>query len=144
QGRIQKRIQKRRHQHPVQRQNPSVCGWCIDYGQPMTVIANPEDSRTPKEDLASIGFDKLKPNVHADKADKYFDDSYENVSPEDLVKNYEDKHILDVRSTSEYKEGNVENAHHVHFGHLDEKEVPFSTDDTIYVHCQSGVRSAIA
>ena len=119
-------------------------GWYIDYGQPMTVIANPEDSRTLQEDLASIGFDNLKLIVPADKADKYFDDSYENVSPEDLVKNYEDKHILDVRSTSEYKEGNVENAHHVHFGHLDEKEVPFSTDDTIYVHCQSGVRSAIA
>ncbi|TVT27743.1 MBL fold metallo-hydrolase [Salinicoccus cyprini] len=119
-------------------------GWYVDYDQPMTVIADPEDSRTLQEDLASIGFDNLELIVPEDKADKYFDDSYENVIPEDFVKNYEDKHVLDVRSTAEYKEGNLDNAHHVHFGHVDEKEVPFSTDDTIYVHCQSGVRSAIA
>lgn len=119
-------------------------GWYLDYDQPMTVIANPEYSKTLQEDFASIGFDNLKLIVPEDKADKYFDDSYENVTPEELVENHEDKHILDVRSTSEYKEGNLDNAHHVHFGHLDEKEVPFNTDDTIYVHCQSGVRSAIA
>ncbi|MFC3418680.1 rhodanese-like domain-containing protein [Salinicoccus hispanicus] len=119
-------------------------GWYVDYDRPMTVIADPEDSRTLQEDLASIGFDNLELIVPEDKADKYFDDSYENVTPEDFVENYKNNHILDVRSTSEYKEGNLDNAHHVHFGHLDDKEVPFSTDDTVYVHCQSGVRSAIA
>lgn len=119
-------------------------GWYVDYDQPMTVIANPEDSKTLQEDLASIGFDNLELIVPEDKADKYFDDKYENISPEDFVQDLENKHILDVRSTSEYKESSLDNAHHVHFGHLDEKEVPFSTDDTVYVHCQSGVRSAIA
>ncbi|WP_020007177.1 MBL fold metallo-hydrolase [Salinicoccus albus] len=119
-------------------------GWYVDYDQPMTVIADPEYTKTLQEDLASIGFDHLELIVPEEKVDKYFDDSYENVSPEDLIKNYENKHILDVRSTSEYTKGNVDNAHHIHFGHLDEKEVPFGTDDTIYVHCQSGVRSAIA
>ena len=119
-------------------------GWYVDYDQPMTVIANPEDSRTLQEDLASIGFDNLELIIPEDKADKYFDDAYENVSPEEFVQDLENKHILDVRSSSEYKAGNLDNAHHVHFGQLDEKEVPFSTEDTVYVHCQSGVRSAIA
>ena len=119
-------------------------GWYVDYDQPMTVIANPEDSRTLQEDLASIGFDNLEMIIPEDKADKYFDDAYENVSPEEFVQGLENKHILDVRSSSEYKAGNLDNAHHVHFGQLDEKEVPFSTEDTVYVHCQSGVRSAIA
>jgi len=119
-------------------------GWYIDYDQPMTAIANPEDSKTLQEDLASIGFDKLKLIVPSDQAEQYFDASYDSVSPEDFVENYGDRNILDVRSTAEYKEGNLENAHHLHFGQLDEKEVPFDKKDRIYVHCQSGVRSAIA
>ncbi len=119
-------------------------GWYIDYDQPMTAIANPEDGKTLQEDLASIGFDKLKLIVPSDQAEQYFDASYDSVSPEDFVGNYGDRNILDVRSTAEYKEGNLENAHHLHFGQLDEKEVPFDKKDRIYVHCQSGVRSAIA
>src|SRR5699024_774535 len=79
-----------------------------------------------------------------DQAEKYFNDSYENISPEDLIKNHEDKNILDVRSISEYNSGNLDNAKHLHFGQLDKKEVPFDKEDKIYVHCQSGVRSAIA
>lgn len=129
---------------PYNRKFLQFAGWYIDYNEPMTVIANPEDSKALQEDLASIGFDKLQLIVPIDQADKYFDDSYENVSSEDFVQDYEDKHILDVRSTAEYKAGNLENAHHLHFGQLDEKEVPFDKKDTIYVHCQSGVRSAIA
>jgi len=119
-------------------------GWYIDYDQPMTVIADPKDSRTLQEDLASIGYDKLQLIIPIEKAEQYFDDAYENVSAEEFVSNFEDKNILDVRSVSEYNSGSLENAHHLHFGQLDEKEVPFDRDDTVYVHCQSGVRSAIA
>ncbi|MET3110901.1 hydroxyacylglutathione hydrolase [Salinicoccus halitifaciens] len=119
-------------------------GWYVDYDQPMTVIAKPEDSKRLQKDLASIGFDNLRLIVPEDEADRYFDDSYENVSVEDFIHNHEEKKILDVRARSEYEAGNVENAHHIHFGHLDEKEVPFDKDDTIHVHCQSGIRSAIA
>jgi len=119
-------------------------GWYIDYDQPMTVIADPKDSRTLQEDLASIGYDNLQLIVPVDQAEQYFDDAYENVSAENFIDNHDDKHILDVRSAAEYDNGNLENAHHLHFGQLDEKEVPFGQDDTIYVHCQSGVRSAIA
>lgn len=119
-------------------------GWYIDYNKPMTVIADPEISHALQEDLASIGFDNLELIVPADRAHKYFNDSYENVAPDNFVKSFDDRNILDVRSISEYQSGNLDNAHHIHFGQLDGKSLPFSTDDTIYVHCQSGVRSAIA
>ncbi|AKG74988.1 MBL fold metallo-hydrolase [Salinicoccus halodurans] len=119
-------------------------GWYIDYDQPMTAIANPEDGKTLQEDLASIGYDSLQLIVPVEEAGRYFDDAYENVSSEEFITNFEDKNILDVRSASEYNNGNLENAHHLHFGQLDEKEVPFDENDAIYVHCQSGVRSAIA
>ena len=119
-------------------------GWYIDYDQPMTVIGNPEDSRVLQEDLASIGYDNLQLIVPAGEAEQYYDDAYENVSAAEFISNFKDRNILDVRSASEYNNGSLENAHHLHFGQLDEKEVPFDADDTIYVHCQSGVRSAIA
>jgi len=129
---------------PYNRKFLQFAGWYIDYDQPMTVIADPKDSKELQEDLASIGFDNLELIVPQDQAEKYFNDSYENISPEDLIKNHEDKNILDVRSISEYNSGNLDNAKHLHFGQLDKKEVPFDKEDKIYVHCQSGVRSAIA
>ncbi len=119
-------------------------GWYVNYNEPMTVIANPEDSQSIQEELASIGFDNLQLIVPADQADKYFNDSYENISPEILVQNIDGINILDVRSSSEYNAGKLESAAHIHFGKLQNAEIPFSKEDKIYVHCQSGVRSAIA
>lgn len=129
---------------PYNRKFLQFAGWYIDYDQPMTMIADPKDSRELQEDLASIGFDNIELIVPADQAERYFNDSYQNISPEDLVNNHKDNNILDVRSLSEYNSENLENARHLHFGQLDKKDVPFDKEDTIYVHCQSGVRSAIA
>lgn len=119
-------------------------GWYVDYDAPMTVIAEPTDSEDLQKDLAGIGFDDLQLIVPAEEAEKYFDDKYENISPEGFAEGYEDKKVLDVRSKGEYEAGNLANAEHLHFGQLDSKEVPYGKKDAIYVHCQSGVRSAIA
>ncbi|GAB3067852.1 rhodanese-like domain-containing protein [Salinicoccus sesuvii] len=119
-------------------------GWYIDYDMPMTVFANPEDSTRLQKDLASIGFDNLQLIVPIEESDKYYDDTYDNLSPEQLVQGHQNKNILDVRSTSEYKTGSLGNSHHIHFGQLDKHDLPFNREETIYVHCQSGIRSAIA
>lgn len=129
---------------PYNRKFLQFAGWFINYDELMTVIADPEDSSEIQKDLASIGFDNLQLIVPADQAEQYFDAYYGSISPEDFAENYGEKHVLDVRSASEYEEGNLDNAQHVHFGHTDEEKVPFDKADTIYVHCQSGVRSAIA
>ena len=119
-------------------------GWYINYDEPMTIIGNPDDSTSLQKDLASIGFDNLELIISEEQASQYFDASYENISPEEFVELYEDKKVLDVRSAAEYKDGNLSTAAHIHFGQLDNKDIPFNQDDTIFVHCQSGVRSAIA
>ncbi|WP_411842414.1 MBL fold metallo-hydrolase [Salinicoccus sp. HZC-1] len=119
-------------------------GWYLDYGQPMTVVANPEDSESIQADLASIGFDHLQTIIPMESVDEYSNDAYRNISPEDFTKGYEEKNILDVRTTSEYEQSHLKEAEHIHFGHLDQKEIPFDKNDEIYIHCQSGVRSAIA
>lgn len=129
---------------PYNRKFLSFAGWFIDYNQPMTVIAPPEINRELQKDLASIGYDQLKLIVPANEAAKYFDDSYENVSPETFNQNYKDAHVLDVRTAAEYEEDNVDGAVLTHYGHLFKKDLPFDKQDKIYVHCRSGVRSSIA
>lgn len=119
-------------------------GWYLDYNQPLTVIADEELSETLQEDLASIGYDHLERIVPIHGVSKFENDSYQSIEPAEFTKVYMDKRILDVRTMSEYKNDHLDNAVHIHFGHLDKKEIPFSKDDEIYVHCQSGVRSAIA
>ena len=121
-------------------------GWYVDFSQPMTLIADPENSEKLQKDFASIGFDDIALIVPEDKIEQYVDASYENVQPAELTADYENKNILDVRSKSEYQEDNLKNAKHLHFGQLtsEDKEVPFDKEDEIFVHCQSGVRSAIA
>lgn len=121
-------------------------GWFINYDEPMTVIADPVIAEELQKDLASIGYDNLQLIVPEDQASAYFNDRYDNISAEKFVEGYEHTHnILDVRSTAEYKAGNLEKAAHIHYGHLREAEIPFTQkDETIYVHCQSGLRSAMA
>lgn len=119
-------------------------GWYLDYDQALTVIADPQDSEAIQRDLASIGFDKLEQIIPIEEFEKYTDDSYEKVRAEELIENYQRKNILDVRAANEYKEGHLDKAHNIHFGHLDTADIPFDKEETIYVYCQSGVRSAVA
>ncbi|WP_411843202.1 MBL fold metallo-hydrolase [Salinicoccus sp. HZC-1] len=129
---------------PYNKKFLQFAGWYIDYNQPMTVIADPKISEILQKDLASIGYDKLELIVPEEKADKYFNDSYENVSTEIFASDYKNAKVLDVRTAKEYSAGNVEDAAQVHYGHLLNKDLPFDKKDKIYVHCQSGIRSAIA
>lgn len=119
-------------------------GWYINYNEPMTIIADPENSVSLQEDFASIGFDNIQLIVPIDQAEQYFDDAYANISPEIFTQEMDSKNILDVRTNSEYNSGNLESAAHIHFGKLQNADIPYSNADKIYVHCQSGVRSAIA
>src|SRR5699024_12320502 len=84
----------------------------------MTLIANPKKSESLQKDFASIGSDNIELIVPEDKIDQYADASYENISPAELTADYENKNILDVRSKSEYRKGNLKNAEHLHFGQL--------------------------
>lgn len=119
-------------------------GWFVDYAAPMTIIADPDDSEAIQKDLASIGYDDVELIIPADAAAEEADDAYQNISPEEFVRNIHTKNILDVRDATEFAEGHLENAKNVHFGVADKADLPFAQDETFYVHCQTGVRSAIA
>ena len=130
---------------PYNKKFLSFAGWYIDYDQSLTVIADTDILEALQKDLASIGFDDLQLIVPADQATKYVDNTYESIAAKDFSHIYEGKQILDVRTIGEFNAGNLGEVTHIHFGQLLKGNLPF-TDPTepIYVHCQSGVRSAIA
>lgn len=78
-------------------------GWYVDFDQPMTLIADPENTEQLQKYFAAIGFDDIALIIPEDKVDQYVDASYVNVQPAELMADYENKNILDVRSKSEYR-----------------------------------------
>lgn len=52
--------------------------------------------------------------------------------------------LLDVRSLPEYQAGHIDGAVHIPLDQLRERIAELPADKTVYVHCQSGLRSYIA
>src|SRR5699024_12670406 len=69
---------------------------------------------------------------------------YHHSTPEQSKEIYKEINILDFRTTVEQKVAYVQKATHNHYGHLLNSTIPFPKETPLYVHCQSGVRSAIA
>ena len=62
------------------------------------------------------------------------------ISANDLVDRLKRKHILiDVRTPNEYYQGHINTARHLPLDHI--QNYSQKTDETIYVICQSGMRS---
>jgi hydroxyacylglutathione hydrolase len=56
----------------------------------------------------------------------------------------ESRRVLDVRRSTEWREGHIGNAEHFYLGDLEELAQDLPRDTPIAVHCQGGTRSAIA
>ncbi|WP_414047457.1 MBL fold metallo-hydrolase [Macrococcus equi] len=115
-------------------------GWYLDYEAPIQLVVSFEDVQKAANDLKLIGFDHVVGYVKDVKGT-----SIEQIEPEDFkVIDKSSINILDVRNNQEWNESHFDEARHVHFGKLEKEDIPFDKSETIYVHCQSGVRSAIA
>lgn len=119
-------------------------GWFVDYEEPMTVIANPDDIQSIQKDLALIGYDKVAFIVPVNQIDAYLNASYQTIEADDFLDLEGDLQVLDVRDPKEWEKGHLPGAQNSHFGLLEEAELDFDPKKAVYVHCQSGVRSAIA
>ena len=73
-------------------------------------------------------------------------DEITKIDAETLQNKLENEEItlLDVRETSEYKGGHIEGAVNAPLSSLDANELPYPKDESIYVICRSGNRSAQA
>lgn len=120
----------------------SFVGWYLNYEEPLQLIGDFSTVQKAADELKLIGFDKVKGYLPGNKVKG---EGYEQIEALDFkALNKENLHILDVRSQQEWNESHFDNAAHLHFGKLLKEQIPFDKDEEIYVHCQSGVRSAIA
>lgn len=113
-------------------------GFFLDYNSPITLVSDKEtDVQNAVHTLQLIGFDSV--------------DGFEEPKNEVETKQIdskevtgEEKQLLDVRNDNEWNNGHLSNAKHIPHNLLHVTEVPFNKDETLYVHCQSGIRSSIA
>ncbi|TDM12727.1 MBL fold metallo-hydrolase [Macrococcus lamae] len=116
-------------------------GWYLDYDMELQFIGDYEEVQKAAAELKLIGFDRVSGYM---PTNKIRGKRYEQIEPE-VFKSLDKKiNILDVRTDQEWNDSHFDEAAHLHYGKLLNETVPYEKDQTIYVHCQSGVRSAIA
>lgn len=127
---------------PYNKKFLSFAGWYLNYEEPLQLIGDFEIVQKAANELKLIGFDTVTGYLPGNKVNG---PAYEQIESADFkAKDKERINILDVRTQKEWDDSHFEGAKHLHFGKLLREEIPFKQDDDIYVHCQSGVRSAIA
>ncbi|GAA0317075.1 persulfide dioxygenase-sulfurtransferase CstB [Oceanobacillus oncorhynchi subsp. oncorhynchi] len=130
------------HQHgtvniPFDKNFINQIGWYLNYNQPINLAGDNQTVQDAAHVLQLIGFDIVKGYVKPE--DEVIS---QHVHSKDITG--EEKNVLDVRNDSEWNQGHLKQAVHIPHGKLLEREVPFDTNEPVFVHCQSGVRSSIA
>ena len=120
----------------------SFAGWYVNYETPLQLIGNFEQVQQAAAELKLIGFDRVTGYMAESRISG---DSYQQIEPIEFKKmDKQQINILDVRTDQEWNQSHFEGAAHVHYGKLLKETLPYEKNEVIYVHCQSGVRSAIA
>ncbi|MGR9048331.1 MBL fold metallo-hydrolase [Halobacillus faecis] len=133
---------------PYNRSFTNWAGWLIEYDQKIVVISSNETIPAIKRSLESIGLDDLVGYVDESEVNDYGGlETYASITAEELenkFRGHEDYVIIDVRNDSEWDDDHIEEAQHIMLGKLKESMEDIPSDKTPIVHCQSGMRSAIA
>ncbi|XVQ07593.1 MBL fold metallo-hydrolase [Spirillospora sp. CA-255316] len=125
--------------------------WTIPWGKPVTLLAHSADEiAVAQRELARVGIDRPAAAAVGSPADWVVRDeaprSFRRADFADLAAARErgdDVVILDVRRASERREDRIEGSVHIpiHEVHQRLHEVP---GGTVWVHCATGMRAAIA
>ena len=137
---------------PLGKDFPTWSGWLLPYDRPIYFIA--ESSNATNEaarDLALVGIDNLKGFFDA-KALKLWSEESGNLERTTSVNwdeaeravTEEKAFIVDVRGLSEWNEGYVPGAKHLHLGHLHTADLSgLPRGCPLLLYCRSGYRSGI-
>jgi len=124
-------------------------GWLIPWGTPLTLIgANSKQVAEVQRELVRIGIDRPAAQTTA-PVEKLAADRplarYRTASFADLAQARRDGevHVLDVRRDTEWNDSHLDGAQHIPLHCLPDRvdEIP---SGTVWVHCASGFRAAIA
>lgn len=136
---------------PLNGSFPNWAGWLLPYDRPIRLVA--EDQGQADEaarDLALIGLDGTVGWFGPDALDAWAAsrgalETLREVTWEeaDRMAAEGDAVLVDVRQTTEWNEGHVEGARHVHLGYLRGRTDELPRDRPVLLYCRSGARSAI-
>jgi hydroxyacylglutathione hydrolase len=130
----------------------TYAGTVLTYDRPIVLIAKSmEQAYGAIRQLALIGLDNIGGWAVLDvlqqvqSAGRHLA-SILTIDPQTLAGRLQSNgpRVIDVRGTSEWKEGHVPKATHVYLGDLAERTADLRRDEPIVVHCESGTRSSIA
>lgn len=124
-------------------------GWMIDYDKPFVLVAANDEMEDITRKLMRIGLDNVAgfvADVTQWQQAGHALQKLHLIELEELTQAYKDPsyHVLDVRGYSEYANGHIPGASHIHVGYLRQHLDELPRDKKLVVSCQTGFRSSIA
>lgn len=131
---------------PFDRSLPTVVGSYVMPGKAIYLVADEEDIDAIVRDIIRIGLDDIRGFVRSEDLASTELTTIEVIKFGDLVMRLDDPSvcIVDVRSQEEVETGYVEGSIHIPYVRLLARMDELPKEKTLLVHCQSGVRSAVA
>lgn len=127
---------------------PEAAGsFIVDETTPLVLLLeNESDLEEAVRQLIRIGYDQLVGWMPVDEALESDTETstFQQIEQQDLpqVLKVKPGHVLDVRRLSEFKQGHFEGAQQIAHTRLARQIDEVPKDETIYVHCGSGMRAA--
>lgn len=133
---------------PLNKQFNTVAGSYITGDENIVLIVNEHRLEEAVRDLYRIGLDNVKGYITLKDLEIYKNKGGQIDTLEtgtfDTIANQSDGDVLDVRKATEYEEGHVDDAVNIAHTRLLSRKDELDKTTKYYVHCQSGVRSAVA
>ena len=136
---------------PLANDFPTWCGWLLPYDRPIYFVAASQDiANEAARDLAFIGMDAVAGYFDEEALERWRDEKGElettaviDWEAAEVAVRDENALLVDVRRTTEWNEGHVAGARHVHLGYLRGRRDELPTDRPILLYCRTGNRSGI-
>ncbi len=131
---------------PFDKSFPTVVGSYVMPGKPIYLVAKETDLEAIVRNLVRIGLDNIRGYITPEDLPSAELTKIEVLDFEAVAKRMEDSStcVVDVRRQDEVNRGVVEGSVHIAHVRLQDRLSELPTDKTLLVHCQSGVRSAVA
>lgn len=121
-------------------------GWLVDYEEDLILVADESRIDDLVRKLMRIGLDRVIGYIPDPNASGLPLETTELIDLEEF-KTYPGKadvQVIDVRNTGEYRAGHIEGAEHLFLGTLADQIEKVDRNRQVVIHCQSGLRAAIA
>lgn len=136
---------------PLNGSFPNWCGWYLPYDRPIHLVADDQDrADEAARDLVLIGIDATAGWFSGDalaawraKHGELETSQVTDWAGAERAVREEGAVLVDVRKLTEWNEGHVAGASHIHLGYLRGRADELPRDRPVLLYCRTGARSAI-